>query len=155
MTTATPANTTPAAAPVNGRVIGLAHYAGRAVQETVLAPRGMTFPQAITLRAAVIAEKPVERDSLVGEVVDALKADPAEVRVVVEELIAEGLLAAEASLVRATEAGRSVQAEIVAETQPISARIYAGIPAADLATAGRVLTQVTERANAELAALSR
>ena len=42
-----------------------------------------------------------------------------------------------------------------AETAPISARIYAGIPAEDLAAAGRVLTLVTERANAELAALPR
>lgn len=38
-----------------------------------------------------------------------------------------------------------------AESAGISARLCAGIPAEDLATAGRILTLVTERANAELA----
>ena len=40
------------------------------------------------------------------------------------------------------------------ETAVISARIYAGIPAEDLAAAGRVLALVAERANTELAALA-
>ena len=46
---------------------------------------------------------------------------------------------------------RELYEQITAETSEISARIYADIPAEDLATAGRVLTLVTERANAELA----
>lgn len=37
---------------------------------------------------------------------------------------------------------------------PIGARVWGGIPAEDLAAAGRVLALVTERANAELAALT-
>jgi hypothetical protein len=41
-----------------------------------------------------------------------------------------------------------------AETAPITARIYAGISTEDLAAAGRVLTLITERADAELAALT-
>lgn len=40
-----------------------------------------------------------------------------------------------------------------AETAPITARIWGGIPTEDLA-AGRVLARVTERADAELAALT-
>lgn len=38
-----------------------------------------------------------------------------------------------------------------AEIGPVSAKLYAGIPAEDLAVAGRVLTLITQRANAELA----
>jgi DNA-binding MarR family transcriptional regulator len=147
MTTTTPT--------VDGRVIGLAHYAGRAVLETALARRGLTFQQSVALRLAAVADLPVERDELVGQVVDALKVDPAEVRSTVEELIAKGLLVSEASRLRATDAGQAAYAGTSAETGPISARIYAGIPAGDLAAAGRVLALVTERANAELAALSR
>jgi DNA-binding MarR family transcriptional regulator len=138
---------------VNGRVIGLAHYAGRAVLESVLTRYGLGFQQQITLRLVAVADGPVGHDRLVGEVVAALKTDETAVRVVVDELIAAKLLEAETSDVRITDAGRELYDRITAETGAISARIYAGIPAEDLATTGRVLTLVTERANAELAAV--
>ncbi|MDH6213716.1 MarR family transcriptional regulator [Streptomyces pseudovenezuelae] len=142
MTTTTPTT--------NGRVIGLAHYAGRAVLESVLADHDATFEQQITLGRVTGA--PVERDALAEEIADALKVGTAETQGVLDELIAKGLLAAEASQVRLTDAGQTYYAEVSAEVGEISARIYAGIPAEDLAAAGRVLAQVTARANAELAA---
>ncbi|MDL5205235.1 MarR family transcriptional regulator [Streptomyces sp. ALI-76-A] len=148
--------TTPAPGPaVDGRVIGLAHYASRAVLESVLARHGLTFQQLVTLRLVSVAGAPVERDGLTGQVTESLKVDPAEARRTVDALIARELVAPEASRLRITDAGQAVYAGASAETAPVSARIYAGIPAADLATAGRVLALVTERANAELAALSR
>ncbi|WAZ25742.1 MarR family transcriptional regulator [Streptomyces cinnabarinus] len=151
MTTTTPA-TTPL---LNPRVIALAHYASRAVLERVLAGHGMTFQQSVTLRPAAIAEGAVERDGLVDGVVDALKIDPAEAHSVVDELITADLLTAhDSSQVRITDAGRELFDRTSAETAPISARVYAGIPEEDLAAAGRVLTLIAERANAELAALS-
>lgn len=55
---------------------------------------------------------------------------------------------------RPTVAGRELLAAVGAETTPISARIWGGIPAEDLAVAGRVLALVAGRANAELAALA-
>lgn len=58
---------------------------------------------------------------------------------------------AEASRLRLTDAGRELYESTTAETAEISARLYAGIPAEDLVIAGRVLTLVTERANAESA----
>lgn len=139
---------------VDGRVIGLAHYAGRAVLESVLAHYGMTFQQLVTLRLVGIADAPVERDALVAQVVDALKVEATDVHGVVEELTARRLVATEGPKVLITDAGRGVYAEASTETGKISARIYAGIPAEDLATAGRVLTLVTGRANTELAALA-
>ncbi|MGP4089715.1 MarR family winged helix-turn-helix transcriptional regulator [Streptomyces sp. KR55] len=140
---------------VNGRVIGLAHYAGRAVLETVLARYGATFQQSVTLRLVAVAEAPVERDALVAQVVGSLKADPADVHGVVDELIDKGLLEPAATQLRITDAGRKLYETTAAETGEISARIYAGIPAEDLAVAGRVLVLVTERANAELAAMTK
>ncbi|MFD5335727.1 hypothetical protein [Streptomyces hawaiiensis] len=55
--------------------------------------------------------------------------------------------------VRITDAGRERYATTSGETAPITARIYDGIPAEDLAVAGRVLRLITGRADAEPAAL--
>ncbi|MET8245043.1 MarR family transcriptional regulator [Streptomyces sp. NPDC005202] len=137
---------------VDGRVIGLAHYAGRAVLESVLARHGVTFQQFVTLRLVVVADGPVERERLVDGVVGTLKTNAQDVHRVIEELVGAQLLAQEEpSRLRVTDAGRELYDTGSAETGAISARIYAGIPAEDLAVAGRVLTLVTERANAELA----
>ncbi|MFF5896653.1 MarR family transcriptional regulator [Streptomyces argenteolus] len=143
--------TAPAA---DARTLGLAHYAARGVQEHVLARHGATFQQQITLRAAVTADAPMTADALVAQVKEYLKADPAGIRVTLDELLAGQLLVADGTHLRPTEAGRALIAAVGAETAPLSARIWAGIPADDLAAAGRVLALVTERANAELAALA-
>lgn len=136
------------------RVIALAHYASRALLERVLARHGATFQQSVTLRLVNIADGPVERDHLVDGIVGALKIDGTEAHSVVDELIAVQLLAPHGpSRVRITDAGRELYERTSAETAPISARVYAGIPTEDLAVAGRVLSLITERANAELAAM--
>ncbi|MFH8839335.1 MarR family transcriptional regulator [Streptomyces sp. NPDC017868] len=138
----------------NGRVIALAHYAARALLEGVLTRHGATFEQSVTLRAVVAAGGSVDRDRLVADVIGSLKADEPAVRGVIDGLTAARLLEqdpAQASRLRLTGAGRELYDSTTAETAEISARLYAGIPAEDLAVAGRVLTLVTERANAELA----
>ncbi|MFE3031809.1 MarR family transcriptional regulator [Streptomyces canus] len=148
MTTTTPV--------LNPRVIALAHYAGRALLENVLARHGLTFQQSVTLRPAALAEGPLDRDRLVAGVVGSLKIDALEAHSVVDELLAAELLAPHGpSEVRITRAGRDLHETTSAETAPITARIYAGIPEEDLAVAGRVLGLITERADAELAALTR
>jgi hypothetical protein len=148
MTTTTPL--------LDPRVIALAHYASRALLERVLARHGATFQQSVTLRLVNVADGPVERDHLVDGVVGALKIDATEAHSVVAELIAAQLLAPqEPSRVRITDAGRELYERTSAGTAPISARVYADIPTEDLAAAGRVLTLITERANAELAAMKR
>ncbi|MFE1841556.1 MarR family winged helix-turn-helix transcriptional regulator [Streptomyces sviceus] len=145
--------TTPVLTP---RVLALAHYAARALLENVLARHGVTFQQSVTLRLAAVAEGLVTRDRIVEDVVGALKIDPAEAHSVVDELVSKGLVAPDGpSQVRLTDAGRELFETTSAETAPISARVYAGIPAEDLAVAGRVLSLITERADAELAALAK
>ncbi|MFD8543298.1 MarR family transcriptional regulator [Streptomyces sp. NPDC059649] len=139
---------------VNGRVIALAHYAGRALVEGVMTHHGATFHQSVTLRAVVTAGESIGRDELIGDVTGSLKTDESVVRGAIEELTAAKLLEedpAQASRLRLTAAGRELCESTAAETAEISARLYAGIPAEDLATAGHVLALVTERANAELA----
>ncbi|MEU5320097.1 MarR family transcriptional regulator [Streptomyces sp. NPDC021056] len=148
MTTTTP--------PLNPRVIALAHYAARGVLERVLTRHGVTFQQSVTLRVVAVADGPVERSRLVDSVVGSLKIGATEAHAVVDELIAAKLVAPrEPSQVRITDAGRELYERTSAETAPITARIYDGIPTEDLAVAGRVLTLITDRADAELATLDK
>ncbi|MFB7293253.1 MarR family transcriptional regulator [Actinacidiphila glaucinigra] len=138
----------------DGRMIALAHHAARALLEGVLTRHGVTFHQSVTLRAVVAAGGSVGRGDLVRDVVGSLKTDESVVRGVTDELTHAKLLEedpADASRVRLTDAGRELYETTTQEAAGISARLYAGIPAEDLAVAGRVLTLVTERANAELA----
>ncbi|MFH9861466.1 hypothetical protein [Streptomyces sp. NPDC017202] len=71
----------------------------------------------------------------------------------VDQLLAKGLVSADGGTVRATDAGRALYETVSAEPGAVSARIHAGIPAEDRAVAGRVLALITERADAELAAM--
>ncbi|MET7666259.1 MarR family transcriptional regulator [Streptomyces sp. NPDC005373] len=142
-------------APVaDARALGLAHYAARGVLEHVLARHGSTFQQQVALRAALTTDAPQAPDDLVAQVQGSLKANPADISATLDELLAKQLLDTDGAHLRPTDAGRELVATVGAETTPISARIWGGIPAEDLAAAGRVLALVTERANAELAALT-
>ncbi|MFJ8506342.1 MarR family transcriptional regulator [Streptomyces avermitilis] len=151
MTTTASTTTAPVA---NARDLALAHYAARGVLENVLARHGATFQQQVALRAAITSDTPQTPDDLLTQVQESLKADPADIRATLDELRAKQLLVADGVHLRPTDAGRELLAAVGAETTPISARIWGGIPAEDLAAAGRVLALVTERANAELAALT-
>jgi len=144
MTTATP--------PANGQVIALAHYAARAVLETVLARTGTTFHQSVTLNAVSSQGGTVEDDWIIGRLTGSLKIEESAAREIVDELTALKLLEESSSgQVSFTDSGQELFDRIQPGVREVSARLYAGIPAEDLATAGRVLTLVTERANAELA----
>ncbi|MFJ4340430.1 MarR family transcriptional regulator [Streptomyces sp. NPDC088915] len=138
----------------DSRALALAHYAARGVLEHVLARHGVTFQQQVALRAAATAEGPQTPDGLVALVRGLLKADPDGVRATLDDLLAQRLLVADGAHLRPTAAGRDLLAAVGAETAPVSARIWGGIPAEDLAAAGRVLALVTARADAELAALT-
>ncbi len=127
----------------------MAHYAARGILEHVLARHGITFQQQITLRTAITADAPLTPDDLVTQVQGSLKADPADIRTTVDELLAKQLLVADGAHLHPTDAGRELIAAAGAKSAPISARIWGGIPAEDLAAAGRVLALVTERANME------
>ncbi|MFI6461466.1 MarR family transcriptional regulator [Streptomyces sp. NPDC050528] len=141
--------------PANARMLGLAHYAARAVLESVLTRHDLGFQQQIVLRPLALAAGPVDRDRLTADTVAALKVDEDSVRGTVDGLIAAGLVATDVSEVRITEAGRALYERITKETSAASGRIWGDIPEQDLLAAGRVLTLVAERADAELAAVAR
>ncbi|MEU2113286.1 MarR family transcriptional regulator [Streptomyces sp. NPDC019507] len=151
MTTTASTGTSPLA---DARALGLAHYAARGVLEHVLARHGITFQQQIALRAAVTADARQTPEELVAQVRGFLKADPADIRTTLDELLAKELLVADGAHLRPTDSGRELLTAVGADTAPVTARVWGGIPAEDLAAAGRVLALVTERADAELAALT-
>lgn len=139
---------------VNGQVIGQAHYATRAVLEGVLAATGTTFHESVALNAAVDSGGSIERHPLVERMTSTLKIDATTVETVLAGLIARGLLEvgpeAPARLTM-TAGGSELHRTHRAALGEITARLYADLPAEDLAAAGRVLTEVTARANAVLA----
>lgn len=142
----------PPALPVNGQVIGLAHYASRAALERVLARSGTGFSESVALRAVSDNGGTVERAWLEARLTGALKIEEAAARATVEELTARKLLEEpNAGRLSLTDAGHELFESIRSAGNAIAARLYAGIPAEDLAAAGRVLALVTERADAELA----
>jgi DNA-binding MarR family transcriptional regulator len=148
-TTTPPATPTPS---VNGQVVALAHYASRAALEAALARTGTTFNQSVALRSVADNGGTVERARVEGRLTGALKIAESAAAETVDELIERKMLETPAAgQVSFTDSGRELFEGISASGSEIAARVYAGIPAEDLAVAGRVLALVTERANAELA----
>ncbi|MGC5022291.1 MarR family winged helix-turn-helix transcriptional regulator [Micromonospora sp. DT47] len=140
-------------ATLNGRVIGLAHHATRAVLERELARHGVSFPQSVALTAVADAGGVMSRSGLVGRITGGLKIDEWAAATTLTELTDAALVEAlPGHQVGLTEAGRALRGRIADAVAGITARLYADIPADDLAVAARVLTRVTERADAALAA---
>ncbi|MEU8256784.1 hypothetical protein AB0C06_21270 [Micromonospora inaquosa] len=145
---------------LNGQVIGQAHYATRALLERAVAPLGVTFNQVLALN--VLANGPVDPAHLTHRVTSTLKVDESAVRQVVDQLVDAGLAQVDGASTATggdeprlalTDTGRATQRSVVAAVADLSARLYAEIPTDEASTAARVLTIVTQRANAELAAI--
>lgn len=139
---------------VNGQVIGQAHYATRAVLEGVLSTTGTTFHESVALNATADSGGSIERHPLAERMTSTLKIDTATVETVLAGLIAQGLLEAEPgdpARLAMTAGGSELHRTHRAALAEITAQLYADLPAEDLAAAGRVLTEVTARANAVLA----
>ncbi|MEU1346803.1 hypothetical protein [Streptomyces sp. NPDC005795] len=139
---------------VNGQIIGQAHYATRAVLEGVLGATGTTFHESVALNATADNGGSIERRPLVERMTSTLKIDAATVETALAELIAQGLLEVEPedpARLTMTAGGSKLHRTHRAALAEITARLYADLPADDLAAAGRVLTEVTARANTVLA----
>ncbi|MER6119718.1 hypothetical protein [Streptomyces sp. NPDC001743] len=143
-----------AAPTVNGQVIGQAHYATRAVLEGLLAADGTTFHESVALNATADNGGSIDRHRLVERMTSTLKTDTLTVEAVLAGLITQGLLEeqpGDAARLAQTAAGDALHRRHRAGIAEITTRLYADLPAEDLATAARVLTEVTARANAVLA----
>jgi DNA-binding MarR family transcriptional regulator len=134
------------------QVIGQAESALGAISGPLLARTGTTFDQWLVLTVTAVAQDGLDRDQLVARITGARKIGAEQVEAAVFELANAGLIL-DQPCVSLTETGRARYREIRAALDEVTGRLFGDLPPEDLATAGRVLSIVTTRANAELARL--
>jgi DNA-binding MarR family transcriptional regulator len=136
-------------------VIGQTEKALNAILDRQLAGTGLTEPKWITLTLTLASGGAIDRDELSRRVAGALKVGAAEAEAQISDLADAQLLQVsdtERSPVTLTDEGQQLHGQIRTAVTEITERLWGDLPADDLATAGRVLSTVLERANAELAA---
>jgi hypothetical protein len=136
---------------LNGQIIGQAERSTRAVLERLLADTGTDFTGWVTLNLLHTTGSTPDEATITGRVAAGLKITDRTAREALGRLAADGLVSTHDGQVTPTEAGTQRYQRIAAGIAHITERLYGGLPAADLATAGRVLVALTERADAELA----
>jgi len=135
--------------PLNTQVIGQTESALGALLEPLLADVGLTFQQWLVLTVTAASGGRADRGQLVARIAGARKVDPTEVESAIAELTAAGLAIATGPLAL-TDSGQDAYQRIRGAIDELNAELFA-FPPEDLATAGRILSVVTERANAVLA----
>jgi hypothetical protein len=135
------------------RVIGQAEKTLNAILGRELAGTGLTEPQWVILTLAVTDDGAADRDRFTSTVADALKISEAEAEARVADMVTAQQLniTGQGSAVTVTGAAQQLHSRIRTAITEITQRLWGDLPAEDLATAGRVLAIITERANAELA----
>lgn len=137
---------------LTGQDIGAASRATGALFQRLLFASGTEFNGWVILNALGANGSRLDREDLVNRVVHGLKIDASEVVEALSRLVHSGLVTDVDGVAALTGAGTGRFGEIRDGAAGISRRLYGDLPAGDLATAHRILAQVTERANAELAA---
>lgn len=133
--------------PLVGVDIGAAAKAIHSLLGVVLDARGVTLAEWVALRTLGTAPGRVSQPSLRDGLVLALDIDPTEATAVLCSLEQRGLLAYDGyEQAGLTVDGRAQYDELYAGVVAVTAEVYAGIDAAELATTRRVLATVTARA---------
>lgn len=135
------------------RVIGQAEKTLNAILGRQLAGTGLTEPQWVILTLAAAGDGTAGQKAFTRTVADALKISETQARALIGDLVTAQQLqiTGDPPAVTVTSAGRQLHSRISAAITGITARLWADLPAGDLATAGRMLAIITDRANAELA----
>jgi hypothetical protein len=135
------------------RVIGQAEKTLNAILARLLAGTGLTEPGWVILTLAVTSGGTAGLEEFTRTVADALKISGTEAGARIGDLVTAQQLqiTGGAPAVAVTAAGRELHSRISTATAEIIQRLWGDLPAGDLATAGRLLAIITERANAELA----
>jgi DNA-binding MarR family transcriptional regulator len=144
--------TTPA---FGAQILGQTEKALNAILDRQLAGTGLSEPDWITLTLTAASGGTLGRDQLASQVAGALKVSPAMAQARIDGLAAAQLLqtgGGDEPLVTLTGAGRQLHGQIRGAVSEITERMWGDLPAGDLVTAGRVLSVVLARANAELSA---
>jgi DNA-binding MarR family transcriptional regulator len=138
----------------SAQLLGQTEKAANAILDRLLVEPGLSEAQWITLSITVNSGATLDRDRLTARAADALKVGRPEAHTHIAALVAAGLLdvpddgGGPATL---TETGHQLHSRVRAAVTEITERLWSDLPVEDLATAGRVLSTVLARANAELA----
>jgi DNA-binding MarR family transcriptional regulator len=133
------------------RVIGQAEKTLGAILDRLLEGTAVTEPQWVILTLVATGGGTADRDRLTHQVAGALKLRDADAQARIAELVANGMLRTAGGAISVTDAGQQLHSRVRTAVTEITERLWGDLPEQDLATAGRVLTIITERANAELA----
>jgi hypothetical protein len=137
------------------QILGQTEKALNAILDRQLAGTGLTEPDWITLTLTAASGGTLGRDQLESRVAGALKVSPAMAQARIAALADAQLLqtgGGDEPQVTLTDAGRRLHGQIRGAVTEITERMWGDLPAGDLVTAGRVLSVVLARANAELGA---
>jgi DNA-binding MarR family transcriptional regulator len=137
---------------LNGQAIGEASAVLRRLLETEFAAAtGTSFHEWTVLNGVATGGPPVEEQSLVFFLANGLQVDPPTIVAVIDNLEAAALLRrSSATALELTSDGQELHARLRQLATGLTAELQAGIPAEDLATAGRVLADLTAKATARL-----
>ncbi|MEU4668277.1 MarR family transcriptional regulator [Amycolatopsis sp. NPDC023774] len=128
---------------VGGRDLNLAAAASRSLLIALLDREGLDFTEYVVLRTVAQGAQPA---ATLVETIAATAVAPAEVvRAVIDRLVAAGRLT-RGDVVDVTPATRDLVERLTADSTQAGDRLFAGIAAADLEAAKRVLDTVTARA---------
>jgi hypothetical protein len=143
--------TAPAVPGFGTHVVGRTEKALNALLDRQLAGTGITEPQWVTLTLTVLGGR-LPLETLVERVSGTLKVDLWTARDRIAELRSASLVRTTPDgAVEPTEYGEAQWRRIRAAVGEITERLWGDLPAADLATAGRVLATILTRANTLLA----
>jgi hypothetical protein len=144
----------PSPTTLDPKIIGQAENALRAILNRALARTGggITYQHWVALNLTAAGGGAIASDQLVGRLTSAVKIDDAAARAVIAELTAARLLQDQEPRIGLTDTGQARYRQIRTDLDQTTARLFGDLSADDLAIAGRVLTVITDRANAELAA---
>lgn len=134
--------------PLTGQDIGEAHYATRALLDNLLAGAGSDFHEWVVLRLLSQNGGPVGRGTLAGTLARTLTLAESEVDRLLSRTGARGLIHQVAEGHALTPHGADTYQRLNDEVVRLTGRIYAGFDPDDLATAGRVLREVAQKAAA-------
>jgi DNA-binding MarR family transcriptional regulator len=140
----------------NPAVLGQAEKALNAILVRHLAGTGLTEPQWVALTLTVTGGGTIAHHEIADRVAGALKVDRSDARARIAELGEAGLVTVpedDATPVAVTDAGAELYGRIRGVVTEVTQRLWGDLTAAELDTAGRVLSIVLARANAELADL--
>jgi DNA-binding MarR family transcriptional regulator len=133
------------------RTIGETESALNGLLSKVLADTGLDELGWVALRLVSVMPPPLTAAGLTAQLSASKKVDGAKATAVLADLEGRGIVERIGDNVSTTPAGARLSDQLTLEVGQLTAHLWEGLDAAELTIAARVLTTITQRANALLA----